>query len=67
MVAQAPRKTQEQVARENHTSWEQLVYWARSSTDGLPERAAKKAPPPKAPTKKATTPKAALKAKAKEA
>jgi hypothetical protein len=67
MIAQAPRKTQEQVARENHTSWEQLVYWARSSTNGLPERAAKKAPPPKAPTKKATTPKAALKAKAKEA
>jgi len=67
MLAQVPHKSREQVERENHTSWEQLQHWARSSTDGLPERAAKKAPPPKAPTKKATTPKAALKAKAKGA
>jgi hypothetical protein len=46
---------------------EALVALAETDPIGLPERAAKKAPPPKAPTKKATTPKAALKAKAKEA
>jgi len=73
MVAQMPGKTQEQVARENHTSWEQLVHWVRSSTDGLPERAAKKAKAPakepvkKSPAKTVMKPKAALKSKAKEA
>jgi hypothetical protein len=67
MIDQFPRKTQEQIERENSVSWRQLQHWAHSSTDGLPERAAKKAPPPKAPTKKATTPKASPKAKAKGA
>jgi hypothetical protein len=41
MVAQYPRKSQEQIARENHTSWEQLTHWAQSSTQGLPERTSK--------------------------
>jgi hypothetical protein len=75
MVAQVPRKTQEQVARENRTSWEQLVHWAQSSTQGLPERASKRVkakakepaqkPATKAPPKSTT--KAASKPKAKQA
>jgi hypothetical protein len=72
MIAQEPRKSREQIVRENDTSWEQLQHWARSSTAGLPERAAKKAPPkkapaPKAPVQKAIKPKATPRAKAKEA
>jgi hypothetical protein len=73
MLAQVPHKSREQVERENHTSWEQLQHWARSSTDGLPERAAKKAkasakePVKKSPAKTVTKAKAAPKAKAKEA
>jgi hypothetical protein len=56
MVAQYPRKSQEQIARENHTSWEQLQHWARSSTEGLPERASKREPAKQAkPKAKATT------------
>jgi hypothetical protein len=73
MLAQYPRMSQEQIARENHTSWEQLVYWARSSTDGLPERATKKAkvsakePVKKSPAKTVTKAKATPKARVKEA
>ena len=73
MVAQVPGKTQEQVSRENHTSWEQLQHWARSSTDGLPKRATKKAkasvkePAKKPPAKTVTKAKATARAKAKEA
>jgi hypothetical protein len=73
MLAQYPRMSQEQIARENHTSWEQLVYWARSSMDGLPERATKKAkvsakePVKKSPAKTVTKAKATPKARVKEA
>lgn len=42
MLTQVPHKSREQVERENHTSWAQLQHWARSPTEGLPERASKK-------------------------
>jgi hypothetical protein len=44
MLAQYPHKSREQIARENHTSWEQLQHWARSSTEGLPEKAGQRKP-----------------------
>ena len=67
MLDQFPRKTQEHIERENSVSWKQLQHWAHSSTEGLPERAPKKAPAPKAPVQKAVKAKAAPRAKAKEA
>jgi hypothetical protein len=54
VVDQLGRKTEDQIARENNVSWKQLLHWARSSTEGLPERANKqvKAKAPKATTRK---------------
>jgi hypothetical protein len=53
VVDQLGRKTDDQIARENNVSWRQLLHWARSSTEGLPERATKRKPAkegkPKAP------------------
>ena len=75
MIAQYPRKSQDQIARENHTFWAQLQHWAQSSTQGLPERASKsvkakaKEPAQKSATKALpkSTAKATLKPKAKQA
>jgi hypothetical protein len=44
MMDQAPRKTREQICLENNITWAQLEHYARSSTDGLPEKSGRKAP-----------------------
>jgi hypothetical protein len=44
MIAQHPRKSREQIERENNITWAQLEHYARSSTDGLPEKSGQKAP-----------------------
>jgi hypothetical protein len=67
MIDQLGRKTEDQIAEENNVSWKQLQHWARSSTEGLPERKGQKAPAKKSPAKKATKAKVAPRQKAKEA
>jgi hypothetical protein len=57
MVAQYPRKTKEQICRENGgISWEQLQHYAQTPTEGLPERKGQKSPAPKAQAKPAMKP-----------
>lgn len=61
MLAQYPRKSQEQICRENGgISWEQLQHYAQSDTGSLPERKGQKAPAPKAQAKPTTKPVKAL-------
>jgi hypothetical protein len=68
MIAQYPRKTKEQICRENGgISWEQLQHYAQSDTKGLPERKGQKAPTKNAPAKTATKAKATPRRKAREA
>jgi len=68
MVAQHPRKSQEQICRENGgISWEQIQHYAQSDTKGLPERKAQKALVNKAPVKEAEKTKADPKPKTKQA
>jgi hypothetical protein len=57
MIAQASRKSPEQIAQENNISWEQLLHYARSSTEGLPEKAGQRKPAEK-PVKPKSTKKA---------
>jgi hypothetical protein len=57
MVAQYPRKTKEQICRENGgISWQQLESYAQTPPEGLPERKGQKLPAPKAQAKPATKP-----------
>jgi hypothetical protein len=56
MIAQFPRKTQEQICRENSISWEQLQHYAQTPTKGLPERKGQKPAVSKAQAKPATKP-----------
>jgi len=70
MLDQLGRKTEDQIAEENNVSWRQLQHWARSSTEGLPERAGQKKPArqaKKAPAKKAVKTVSTAKPKVKEA
>jgi hypothetical protein len=43
MIAQFPRKSREQIQRENSISWAQLEHFAKTPLSGLPERATKRA------------------------
>jgi hypothetical protein len=64
MIAQYPKKSREQISLENSgISWAQLEHYARSSTEGLPERRGQK--PAARPAQQAGAPaKSAGKAKA---
>jgi hypothetical protein len=66
MIAQYPRKSQEQICRENGgITWAQLEHYARTPLTGLPERKGPKVPtaksPAKAPAAKPGKPKATAK------
>jgi hypothetical protein len=68
MIAQYPRKSREQIERENNISWAQLEHFARTPLTGLPERSTKQAKErAKAEARKAVKPKSAPKRRAKEA